>query len=210
MELAHLVAAVVVLRLRQISIAPFGLAPRRVRRRRRARFGGPGTAVQPHEIVLGGREVGAASQVEPNSGAHKVHGPTDILGFRHQHEPGARPGPAVGVMGEGVEGEHGRGRRGLGLGRRVVGWGGAVEGPWVEESVVVGLRAEVVVREVDGVVCVCVCVCGVVGGGCGRPGPMQEVVGQQGVRGVVVEDLAVGLVGGRGGAAVFVSRKHYG
>ena len=88
-----------------------------------------------------------------------------------------------------------------------------MEGPWVEESVVdvvVGLRAEVVVREVDGVVCVCVCVCGVVGGGCGRPGPMQEVVGQQGVRGVVVEDLAVGLVGGRGGAAVFVSRKHYG
>lgn len=54
-KLAHLVAAVVVLGLRQISIASLGLTPRRVRRGSRTRFHGPRPTVEPaHEVILGG------------------------------------------------------------------------------------------------------------------------------------------------------------
>lgn len=48
------------------------------------------------------------------------------------------------------------------------------------------------------------CVCGA--------RPVEEVVGEKGVRGVVVEHLSVGLIGDSGGAAaVFISTgEHYG
>jgi len=62
-ELAHFVAAVVVLGLRQISIASLGLAARRVRGSRRTRFRRPRPTVETaHEIILGG-EIRSTSEI---------------------------------------------------------------------------------------------------------------------------------------------------
>lgn len=95
MELADLVAAVVVLCLGEIGVAALGLAPRGVER---AVVGRPGPAVEPvHEVVLG-REVGPPTEVEPDPRG-EVGGRTHVLALGDQHEPVvARDG--------GVEAEH--------------------------------------------------------------------------------------------------------
>lgn len=82
-ELADLVASVVVLGVREIGIASLRLASRRVGR---PRLHGPLPPVQPvHEIILR-REVRSASQIQPDSRS-EIHGPTYLLALRHQHEP---------------------------------------------------------------------------------------------------------------------------
>ena len=200
-ELAHLVAAVVVLGLRQISIASLGLAARGVGGSRRTGFRRPGPTVETaHEIVLGGGEIRPATEIQANSWADKVHGPAHVLGLGNEEESaraGAGPRAAVGGVdvGQRVKREHGRG---WGVG----GGGRAVEGAWVEERVVVvvvvdlvvvRLRVEVVVvvGELDG---------GGRGGGDGGVSwRVQKVVGDERVRRVVVEDLTVRLVGSPGG-----------
>lgn len=84
-----------------------------------------------------------------------------------------------------------------------------MEGAWVKEVVVhvvvVGLWVEVVVvvGEIN------VGYCGSGGGGRGVRWRVEEVVGNEGVRSVVVKDLTVGLVGARGGG-VLISGEHYG
>lgn len=127
MELADLVAAVVVLGVGEISIAALGLAPRGVDR---ARIKGPGPAVQPvHEVVLG-REVSPAPQIQPNS-RREIHwrrSPmTHLLALRHQHEP-RPPVPASASAQDGIEGQHGR----MLLRRRVGGRAGVRA--WVVEG----------------------------------------------------------------------------
>ena len=120
MELTDLVTAVVVLRLREISVAALGLAPRGVER---AEVGRPGPAVEAaHEVVLGG-EVGPPAEVEPDPRS-EVGGRTHVLALGDQHEPVvARDG--------GVERQHGvvvvvsRRRR---VGRRAGEDGGVEEG----------------------------------------------------------------------------------
>lgn len=112
----------------------------------------------------------------------------------------SRPRPAVDV-GERVKGEHGGG---WGVG----GGGRAVEGAWVEEGVVVVVHVVVVGLGVEVVVVVGEIHGGGGGGGGGVRWRVEEVVGDERVGGVVVEDLAVGLVGGRGGV-VLVSGEHY-
>lgn len=86
-ELADLVAAVVVLGVGEVRRAALGLAPRGVGRPGLGGRSGP--AVEPvHEVVLGG-EVGPAPEVEPDP-RREVHGPADVLGFRDQNEPVGR------------------------------------------------------------------------------------------------------------------------
>lgn len=64
-KLAYFVAPVVVLRLREISIASFSLTPRRVGG---GGFSGSGATVEAADkVVLRRGEVGAATKVEPNS-----------------------------------------------------------------------------------------------------------------------------------------------
>lgn len=97
-ELADLVAAVVVLGVCEVSVAPFGLAPRRVGR---TGFQDSGPAVEPvHEVVLRGGEVGPTTQVQPNP-AVVLHTGHRRFAFRDHHEP-AR-----------FEGQHGGRRRRL-------------------------------------------------------------------------------------------------
>lgn len=63
-ELAHLVASVVVLGLRQISIASLGLAARGVGGSRRTGFRRPRPTVETaHEIVLGGGEIRPPTEI---------------------------------------------------------------------------------------------------------------------------------------------------
>lgn len=84
MELADLVAAVVVLGLGEIGVAALGLAPGRVDDG--AVLGRSGPAVEPaHEVVLG-REVRTAAEVEPDPRGD-VHGWADVLALGNQHEP---------------------------------------------------------------------------------------------------------------------------
>ncbi|WVZ16456.1 hypothetical protein V8G54_009438 [Vigna mungo] len=109
---------------------------------------------------------------------------------------GSGPGTAVGCVdvGKRVKGEHGRG---WGVG----GGGRAVEGAWVEEGVVVVVVEVVVVRLRVEVVVVVVGEVDGGGGGSGDGGVswrVEKVVGDERVRGVVVEDLTVGLVGSSG------------
>lgn len=76
-----------------------------------------------------------------------------------------------------------------------------MEGAWVEEGVVVVVVEVVVVRLGVEVVVVVVGEVDGGGGGSGDGGVswrVQKVVGDEGVRGVVVEDLTVGLVGSSG------------
>lgn len=96
-ELADLVAAVVVLGLGEIGVAALGLAPGRVDDG--AVLGRSGPAVEPvHEVVLG-REVRTAAEVEPNSRGD-VHGWADVLALRYQYEP-------LVARDRRVQGEHG-------------------------------------------------------------------------------------------------------
>lgn len=75
-ELADLVAAVVVLGVGEVRRAALGLAPGGVGRPGVGGRSGP--AVEPvHEVVLG-REVGPAAEVEPDP-RREVHGPAQVL-----------------------------------------------------------------------------------------------------------------------------------
>lgn len=118
-ELAHLVAPVVVLRVGQVSVTPFSLAPRRVSR---TGFHHSGPAVEPvHEVVLGGGEVRPSTQVQPYSTVELEAG-RHRFALRHHHEP---------VGSARFESEHRRRRRlGVRVGRR----GGGVRAGVVEGS----------------------------------------------------------------------------
>lgn len=84
-ELADLVAAVVVLRVGQVGVAPFGLAARGVHR---AGFEDPRPAVEAvHEVVLRRGEVGPPAQVQPDS-AVELEPADHRLALRHNHEAG--------------------------------------------------------------------------------------------------------------------------
>lgn len=113
MILADLVAPVVVLGVAQVSVAPLGLAFRRVGR---AGLERPGPPVQPvHELILRGREVRTAAKVEPQP-RREIQGLRQLLALGDDEDPTGRR----------VEGEH--------LGRGVGGRRAAVSA-WVEERV---------------------------------------------------------------------------
>lgn len=139
-ELADLMAPVVVLGMGEVGVAPLGLAPGRVRG---PWLGRPGPPIKPvNELVLGRREVRPATQVKPESG-HKVHGPRHgLFALRDQQVPSSASCSAVNGV---VEGEQLVGM----VGRRAGRWVGA----WVEERVVelgMGLLRWIEVRESGG------------------------------------------------------------
>lgn len=130
-ELADLVAAVVMLGVGEIGITALGLTPRRVRQTGFRRSRPP--LVQPvHEVVLGG-EIRSAPQIQPNS-RREIRRRHHLLALRHHHKPGP---PAGGRPGHRLKRQH---RRRGGLVR--------VVGAWVVEGVnMSGLRLALVVEE---------------------------------------------------------------
>lgn len=160
MELADLVAAVVVLGVGEIGIAALGLAARRVSRRSRrggAGFQPPRAPVKPaHEVVLR-REVRPPAQIQPDS-RREVNSRHSVLALRHQHERAAGSSSSStstsSDAGDGIEGENRR--RSVG-GRAGIGAWDVVEGGVNVELilllvVVLGLILGVVVRTVEVVV----------------------------------------------------------
>lgn len=100
-ELADLVASVVVLCVREIGTAALSLTPWRVGR---ARLHGSRPPVEPvHEVVFR-REVGPATQIQSDSRC-EVDGRADLLALRDQQESLSVPVSAG--AGDGIEGQHG-------------------------------------------------------------------------------------------------------
>lgn len=142
-ELAHLVAAVVVLGVGQVGVAAFGLAPGGVNR---TGLEGPGPAVEPvHEVVLRRSEVGPSAQVQPYPTIElgvELEPTHHRLALRHHHEPG--------LAGRFQSQHRGRRplvvrvrRRGGGVSSRVVEASVMGAGIWVlEGEVVVGIGGE--------------------------------------------------------------------
>lgn len=96
-KFTDLVAAVVVFGVSEISIAPFSLTPRGVART--GLVGRSSAAVEPvHELVLCGREIGPAAEVEANS-RHEVHGGASrgVLALRDNEVSGGAAAPHGGA-----------------------------------------------------------------------------------------------------------------
>lgn len=150
-ELADLVAAVVVLGVGEIGIAALGLAARRVSSRRRAGLQHPRATVKPaHEVVLR-REVSPPAQIQPDSRGEVHRRPLMmIFALRHQHERAAAAAgssSSTAGTGDGIEGENRR--RSVGGGASVGAWDVVEGGVDVELMVLLGLGLCVVVRTVE-------------------------------------------------------------
>jgi len=105
-ELAHLVAAVVVLGFGEVRVTSFSLTAWQIRRHGGNRFHRLGTVESVQGVFVGSRKICAATEVEPKPGSRsetvtralKVHGRSHILRLGHEQKPkpGARPKPIVG------------------------------------------------------------------------------------------------------------------